>query len=788
MTILLATAMAVIAIQPALLPPPSLLPWTAQHLIGIDTPLPRSTKLSPGQDIVAVYARSVRNESELRVDLLDLDLSPEADLYLALDTGPGGSQDLPIETRSILEFDVLIILPAYGELQVLDACGHSLPGSALRLLRDPEQDSLTLRLHMPQAVPIQHLAVEVLATAPSSPILLDQSGPFLTANPPPEPAMSMLAFWDVYPATTPATALRRWRGAHTGPLGISHGLGYLLGLAQQHAAHLALIDLQRPAVLSALDYSDGLGLVQELNQAGLLILSDQPVLPSSSMSIAQLERSEIIRGFLYPPDQRGKSSQAMGTSGISISKRQCTASVEAETNGSCLQITLITDSVPVADLQVHETSFQTPATGMLIPVYDTPGLLDRGGPSLALRQLLVQAAAESQSPGPAPIMILGGSLPQSEWGAPLLARPTLNYIQNHPWIKLLNAHDLYQIVSDLDETGLHLSANLPTDPELLAGTYPNLAGESQLPLQLAEAVSLQQAVAHAPDNALGKLYLDSTPDLLAGSDLSPQLESVWSLIEAAWWAEQPEPSSDCEHDPDRDSQAECVLSGTNYYLQFDAESGLLTHFFYRSASPGRINVHQIIGPPSDIQTYTERQDVLLIEDLSDVTPQVSTIGPGQVTFAFPNRSIQITYRWLGDRLQIETTSTITALPGINLPLALDPWECFSRGWTNRYQVTPINPHTWVWQLNSEVSVNISAGLTRGEQQGEPDNQAFDLHLTSFLESQSIVRRAENPDQEPPPGFYLPFPLAVIQALPAPEPGSYTITILPSDILSGHPDK
>ncbi len=42
------------------------------------------------------------------------------------------------------------------------------------------------------------------------------------------PAPLFLAFWNTLPASTPAQVLRRWDGAHTGPVGSRHGLRYLI--------------------------------------------------------------------------------------------------------------------------------------------------------------------------------------------------------------------------------------------------------------------------------------------------------------------------------------------------------------------------------------------------------------------------------------------------------------------------------------------------------------------------------------------------------------------------------
>jgi hypothetical protein len=83
-----------------------------------------------------------------------------------------------------------------------------------------------------------------------------------------------MAFWNVFPATTPTQALRDWDGAHTGPLGSRHGLKYVLSAARQFGFPMALLDLKSPASLGALGFMGEIPEIQALYAGGRLILPD----------------------------------------------------------------------------------------------------------------------------------------------------------------------------------------------------------------------------------------------------------------------------------------------------------------------------------------------------------------------------------------------------------------------------------------------------------------------------------------------------------------------------------
>jgi hypothetical protein len=145
-------------------------------------------------------------------------------------------------------------------------------GAALLAWRDPSLDQLTislkgslLKLSKSNVEPAAAPRLQVFLTPAGSPALADQISVISSKGTPPPPAQVLFAFWDSYTAYTPATALRRWDGAHTGPYGGRHGLGNLLRTAQAQGIPLALLDLKNPAALAALDYTSGRQTVDEMS-------------------------------------------------------------------------------------------------------------------------------------------------------------------------------------------------------------------------------------------------------------------------------------------------------------------------------------------------------------------------------------------------------------------------------------------------------------------------------------------------------------------------------------------
>lgn len=144
--------------SPASPPPPApsiLAPWSYADLRLLD---PADADL-PSHDLVAVYLRRSGDDLQLRLDLLAGVDRLDYDLYLALQTGLGGTHRLPIQTQAGLAWDTLLVIPAAGPLQVLTPAGASRPGAALSVFRDPVDDAVLISLHLPIPIPGSSLSL-----------------------------------------------------------------------------------------------------------------------------------------------------------------------------------------------------------------------------------------------------------------------------------------------------------------------------------------------------------------------------------------------------------------------------------------------------------------------------------------------------------------------------------------------------------------------------------------------------------------------------------------------------
>ena len=114
-----------------------------------------------------------------------------------------------------------------------------------------------------------------------------------------------------------------------------------------------------------------------------------------------------------------------------------------------------------------DTQYHAGRIGVVIPVpWGTPGFqqVSQDGLSLDARRLLVQTAIQNQEQNASAMVVLGGSLPASEWGNPENSREAFSYIRAHPWIKPVVRKDLFSLgTSPADDSLLEITAP-STDP------------------------------------------------------------------------------------------------------------------------------------------------------------------------------------------------------------------------------------------------------------------------------------------------------------------------------------
>ena len=215
---------------------------------------------------------------QIRLDFFELGDKPDFDLYLAFDAVAGGLEQTATSKTSFA-WDTLVSCTANGQIEVQDAHGQSIPQARIQVYRDPILDHLVLsasRDILPAGLP----GYQVLAwlTPPNSEQVLDILPVASSKSRPVQRVQLLMAFSDSFPAYTPALALRRWDGAHTGPSGGRHGLYNLLRIANNFQVPVVLLDLLNPSSLSALDYMGNLETLQTQIEAGLVIVPNMPLL------------------------------------------------------------------------------------------------------------------------------------------------------------------------------------------------------------------------------------------------------------------------------------------------------------------------------------------------------------------------------------------------------------------------------------------------------------------------------------------------------------------------------
>lgn len=684
---------------------------------------------APEQDIVAAYVRINNNTLEIRLDFLDLRSEiPANDLYITIDTLPGGSMALPLKGKGVSTAEFFLRIPAGEPAEAVRANGNQLDNAGLRVARDASLDMLTIRFN-PGAMggSPRQFSYQAFLTSPGSPQVVDSTAEFALDSPPPERAPLLLAFWNTLPAATPAQALRRWDGAHTGPAGRRHGLAHVLDAAAANRVPVTLLDLKTPESLAALDVLGGLAQVQSLAARGLLLLPDvvtgAPVMATRSLDINRAASRQFGLNhsqFLY------------GTAGLPIPLNYRAAFTSAEIPGG---------------LALHDGVRLVSLAGAAAPDQVT-----EDGLSLAVRAQLLKAAMRSNPP----LTVLGGSLPSSHWGDLVTAVPAFAYIAAHPWIDPWGGQELLiaPLAANADNPLPAACVNLlcqeavSVPPVLLAeletwfSTPDNPAGESLRALAETALLNLTRPAADPRRAALQQIYL---PDLSY-------------LAAAGKWAQSPYAAATCSLDLDHDSVMECVLSNADVFAVIEPEDGSLVLAVWMQnsfARPGVIPSSYFavgLSDPSEWKLESGRAaDPAVIRNAfahtlpAGVTSTAET-GAESIRITFSDSGM-IRYRLHNQTLNISFDGQ--HLFDTRIPLAPGSASRDKPGWARNFAAL-LRPDgkscLWGAPEDFTLSIKTSAGT---------------LTPHSWLDSAAWMSQPEDPDRAYPPGHFLPYPLAVI---------------------------
>lgn len=651
--------------------------WTMADLRLLDA-LDAST---PQTELIALYTRNRGLNLEIRLDLLDLLPEVDTDLQIIFSTP---------------EEEVTLLVPAISKPSVTDWKY----GLGLRAERDPEMDTVIVhlnRLLLPKDISLQVIAIQGGGSDPA-----DETSPVrLDAAPRDQSAQVLFAFWDVFPSATPAQALRRWSGAHTGPYGGPHGLKHLLNAVEKYEFPVTLLDLLSSRSLAALAFTDGaLAQVQRLSTAGLLTLTGAACGQPADIALSFSRQSALDFGLPISP--------------IIYS---CEAGLQPGFAPQFIQL----------DISSH---LGLAADTLLIPL---PSMDDAqatsSGPSLPLRRQLLEVALSGD---PSDFVTLGGSLPNSTWGVPDAAANSFAWLAAHPWVGRLNSGDL-----------LYSSYALEVSPPapLLPDPSPWLA-----------------ALRAAPDNALTRLAWQTTLMLTAPIE-NEELQAlrgaytgqIGILLAAADWAESPHSLADCSIDPDQDGHPECLLADENVFAVIETNGGRLSHLFLLDES----GPHQLIAPTS--------QFTLGLSDPSTWQPELGDAAdPGAVMGAFSNMDepyaeyrpslsggvltlaadgISKIFRLMENGIEVTVQSDLPV--SLRIPLVVDPQAFYS----GASYVSSLSAGAWTWGPAAGLQAEVRT--------------AADLFAEGFTVSKALLDLSEDPDLEYPPMHYFPFPFSLV---------------------------
>ncbi|MBN1535091.1 MAG: hypothetical protein JW908_00050 [Anaerolineales bacterium] len=724
-------------------------PWQYSNIRALDA----ADSPLPGADILAVYLRQtpsneMTHDIQIRLDFLDLSYLPECDIYLALDTQTGGANQISASIPTEVEWDILLVISSTLQINTYNEKYSPVIANGVSVIRDPLQDTMIINI---SGNTFQHsfhqLKYQVITTLPHQAAITDVTESISSTDFPPKQAEAVMIFWNTFPAYTPAQALRRWDGAHTGPKGNRHGLFNLLSAAKQYSVPLFLLDIKSPMTLSALDYVSGTALIRELVEKNLLILADpQPVLSYSNPIILpdDILTQEISfiksveRQYQLPSSHAIFSISAPFNNPNGINQYSTVFQIEYPKSTSTSPFPEFTLSTCAGQTVIPVTIFPSPH-----PFYDQTG---PEGPSLSLRRALIHNAIQNTlktSSNPI-FMILGGELPNSSWGIPDEAQATMNYFNHHPWIHLAGQNDLLSSFKDnsSDCRPQEKSDDFIFNPQTIEAIKSS-----------PQNTALEQAI-----QTMTLLTTPIFPDSALLYELRQNyVDHVDLLLEVARWIENHDEKSDCNTDIDNDGQLDCVLSSDRFFLVIDKKNGGLRYAYFISNG----NLHQIIAPSSLLATGLSSPDTWHGSGLEVSDPSVI---PGAFWGKDENYHImtssnaiklnastgQKTYSLSSGGISIYITE-----PPINayqIPFLFDPWIRFNPDWMSSsiFQVDRScdNSYTWIYNDGSIAALEI--------------NQPINIH--SFADSVEFMDETEHPDWDYPPGHFLPIPLIVVDLI------------------------
>jgi hypothetical protein len=723
-----------------------LLDWKYGDLKLVD---PSDTD-QPEQDVVAAFTRITGPYFQMRLDFLDLGDTSHQDLYIPIDTNPGGLTQITTDKNNTLATDIawdyLIKISSSGKVEILNSQQMPVLGMSLLIVRDREQDYLVLSFKR-DALPLNlaRTHFQVIVTPAYQNTIVDKSAVFSMDSPSPARAKVLFAFWNTFNPATPATTLRSWAGAHTGPGRSRHGMQYLLDSAAQTRTTLVIFSLTEPDTLSALDYIGAMPLIQNLASQGLLVLPTfmgGDVDNSLQYSYDYALSLRLARNFMIDSNTNEYFN---------------TDSNKNNLNFMWLIDDLFFNNSMLNDFGDNDYAQYIKSSCPFLAQNDSVNNINSAYFNDCKRLFVNVALSQPSQP-----LILGGNFPDSILGDPFVGSELFNYINTHPWIQVVNENDLLPN---------HIYQPKGSPP------YPTRASATSAITPLAQSTlttpelqsSIRQALEQAPDNQVTGLawqvydYLVSSSSDKLQSLKANYLGQIGEMVSAANWVENPIFISSCAKDLDYDGIDECILANSNIFTIIEPEGGYIPFVFSRDQT----GVHQIIGPSWEF--LVGLGDPLVWDSAEGVRSD-----PDQILGAFPDSfnkwnlysysikenkidlvnddmTMRKSFIILSNQLRVEIRNLSTSANTVYIPLVLDPWVRFIPNWGDLYSGVQA-PFGYRWCIISDISVMI--------------NSTNPIDAFPFNATHAALLAPENPNFDYLPGHYLPYPMALVEIDPS----------------------
>lgn len=696
----------------------------------------------PESSLIAVYFRQQPLQSQIRLDMLALNRYDASDIAIALDISPGGSTRLPAGDHTGLEWDMLISIPAGQMPTAIRANGSPAEAFRPRVQINPAMEMVVVSWnHASLGVSGSQIHFQVFVYPAGNQTVASFSPILSRGQANPSPAPLLLAFWNALPAATPAQALRRWDGAHTGPVGQRHGLNILLSRASEYNIPVALLDLRQPKSLSALEY------MRHARQVKQGIVAQQVIAPNTAFGDPDLADLSL----------RTNQTFSATLDWLASPFTFAPIPLEAVKSGQSY----------FSDLPDRQHIVEWRGA-RLIPLPDSPyqgnpaspqDQINSTGLTISLKQALLAAALSAD---PTDLVVAGGALNQSLWAEDSITPLAFNYIAAHPWINPLDAPHLLAFpaleILDLPFTACTDLLCTPPAPEMTLTTSLG----SPIPSGLTSAglmATFQNALTALPENVYTQNALETYLNLTSASSdpalaqlKTGYLPHVGTLIFAAQWAQSPTRLSASNLDVDWDGMPEVVIASENFILIAEPEDGriLLTGSTSAQWIAPSSQFAVGLGSPADWRFgFGESSDPQVIRGgLADVTPPsepyLVSLEPDSVTFSHRS-GIEKTFRLTDKGLMIKVESSQPIQVTIPLVLALD--AVLPSRWATFMQPSCRSESCVVPTSTGELLITSSAST---------------LSIKSCLDSASFITTSEIPDRSYPPGHFLPFPLMVAE--------------------------